>query len=103
MDISNIDDPEQYIIWFYKYGTGRFKFNLNLIVNDEVCSKQLFNLILKVFDRNPDYKEKFVDIHYIYEQCKAIYLLEAMPAPFIDRLKKLIMYLQYHRTDLSVY
>lgn len=103
VDISNIDDPEQYVKWFYKYGTQRFKFNLNIIVNDEICSKQFFNFILKVYDGELDYYKFLIDIKYIFEQCKEIYLLGAMPDAFTERLKKLILYIEYHRTDLEHY
>ena len=103
VDISNIDEPEKYIAWFNEYGTGRFKFNLNVIVKDETCSKQFFNLILKVYDGEPGYSRLNIHIAYIFEQCKKIYLLGAMPDAFIERLKKLILYIEYHRVGLGHY
>ena len=103
VDISNIDEPTKYIEWFNEYGIGRFKFNLNVIINDEICSKQFFNIILKCYDGESGYSRKHISIAYIYEQCKKIYLLGSMPDVFLQRLKKLILYIEYHRTDLSTY
>ena len=54
------------------------------------------------YDGESGYSRKHISIAYIYEQCKKIYLLGSMPDVFLQRLKKLILYIEYPNTVFTV-
>lgn len=103
VNVSNITEPKKYLDWFNKYGTGRFLFDINVISKDDGYSKDFFNLLLKIYDDEPNYMRLHINLTYILTQCQQLFLSKSLSNSFIIRLKKFISYIQCHRFDLSTY